>query len=166
MLLSSSNENFVSRLDGKEVVDLFANAGFDAMDFGFFNRKFCNAHTDSAEWKTYFCDIRKYAEEKGMVFNQAHAPFPSSDADPLRNEEFFNDITRSMRNASYLGIKNVIVHPVQHLCYHDEGVPERLFEMNMEFYNRLKPYCEEYDVRVALENMWQLSAPNKVDHST
>ena len=48
-----------------------------------------------------------------------------------------------------------MVHPKQHLTYSEEGNPEKLFEENIEFYNRLKPYCEEYGIQVALENMWQ-----------
>ena len=153
-------------MEGRAVVDLFHNAGFDAMDFGFFNQKFYGVHTDSEEWKQYFLDIRAYAEEKGMIFNQAHAPFPSSVDDPIRNEEIFQNIVRSMKNASYLGIKTTIVHPMQHLRYYDDGAPERLFEMNMEFYNKLKPYCEEYNIKVALENMWQNQGGRKISHST
>ena len=48
--------------------------------------------------------------------------------------------------------------------YADRGVPEKLFGINMEFYRRLIPYCKEYNIRVAVENMWQY--PRTVSHST
>ena len=34
----------------------------------------------------------------------------------------------------------------------------------MEFYRSLIPYCEEYNIKVALENMWQY--PRTISHST
>ena len=37
------------------------------------------------------------------------------------------------------------------IVFEKDGVPEQLFEINMDFYNRLKPYCEEYGIKVALE---------------
>ena len=30
----------------------------------------------------------------------------------------------------------------------DEGNPEKLFEYNMEYYKKLVPYCEEYNIKV------------------
>lgn len=166
MLLSSSNENFITKLDGKEIVDLFAEAGFDAIDFGFFNSRFYGADPNTCENEEYFLELKKYADEKGIVFNQAHAPFPSSVDDPEKTREIFFNIVRSMRNAACLGAKCIIVHPMQHLYYCEEGAPETLFEMNMKFYNALKPYCEKYNIKVAIENMWKISGGSKIDHST
>jgi hypothetical protein len=45
------------------------------------------------------------------------------------------------------------VHPKQHLPYMENR--EALLQMNIEFYNRLIPYCEKYNIMVATENMWQ-----------
>lgn len=100
-----------------------------------------------------------------MVFNQAHAPYPSSAADHVKTEEIFGNIVRSMKYASHLGIGVIVVHPCQHLPYAEEGNPESLCEMNMDFYNRLKPYCEEYQIQIAVENMWQHLKKRKIYHS-
>lgn len=70
-----------------------------------------------------------------------------------------------MRNASLLGVRNIIVHPCQHLEYCKEGVPEELFEYSINFYKKLLPYCEEYNIKVALENMWQYPG-GMISHST
>lgn len=154
MLLSTTTGAHIKYYSPKEIVDISAEAGFDALDFGYFGQK--GAKYYSADFDTKeFVELRKYAESKGLVFNQAHAPFPSSVIELERNEEIFQNIVRSMKNSAILGVKNIVVHPIQHLTYADPGVPEQLFEMNMDFYNRLKPYCEEYGIKVALENMWQ-----------
>ena len=71
-----------------------------------------------------------------------------------------------MKNASYLGVKHIVVHPCQHLDYHIEGNPEILFEYNMDFYKKLIPYAEEYDIKIAVENMWQMPRYNQIGHST
>ena len=62
-----------------------------------------------------------------------------------------------MRNASYLGVRNIIVHPCQHLVYADEGNPEKLFEYNLDFYKRLIPYAEECGIKIAIENIGRVS---------
>ncbi len=142
-------------------VDLYAKAGFDGLDFSFFDGKY---HTDAYN-DDYFTELKKYAEDKGVVFAQAHAPFPSSIEGMGTTDKIFTGITTSMKRAASLGIKIIVVHPCQHLVYAQEGVPEELFSYNMDFYKRLIPYCEEYGIKVALENMWQFTG-KKVNHST
>ena len=151
MLLSTSIAIYLHQFSPEETVDMLAEAGFTALDFGFFNARYYAKDLDGR----FFTELRKKAEDKGLVFNQAHAPFPSGVGKPDRDEEIFADIVRSMKNASLLGAKNIVVHPVQYLVYANDGGPEKLFELNVAFYNRLKPYCEEYGIRVAVENMWQ-----------
>lgn len=166
MLLSSSISQFARKMPVEDAIDLMADAGFDAIDF-YFNMKkeFYNEDTDGDAGKAVFLEWRKRAEAHGLVFNQAHAPFSSSYSELDRSVQRFHDIRRAMRNASYLGIPIIVVHPVQHLPYCEEGVPEQLFEWNMQFYNALKPYCEEYGIKVAVENMWQ-RVDGVISHST
>lgn len=107
-----------------------------------------------------------YAKDKGAPFVQAHAPFHSSFPDAAQTESRFQDIVRSMRYAALLGVQTMVVHPVQHLTYADSGVPERLFEMNMDFCRRLIPYCEEFGMRIGVENMWHYHPWPKITRST
>ena len=164
MLLSSSHSQFARKMSTEEAIDLMADAGFDAIDFSFHLRsEYYNADTDGELGRIRFTEWRKRAEALGLVFNQAHAPEGSSFTDMDRTVQRFHEIRRAIRNASYLGVPIIVVHPVQHLPYCEAGVPEQLFEMNMKFYSALKPYCEEYGVKIAIENMWQ--QPNgKIDN--
>ena len=160
MKLSSESHFFADRFGLHGAVAMMADAGYDAIDFSCFDEEF---YTDVHD-KTYYTDARKMAEDRGLTFNQAHAPFPSSFGDPVKDKKAFEDIVTSMKFASWLGVRNIIVHPRQHLEYITRGVPEKLFEINMDFYRSLIPYCEEYNIRVAVENMWQY--PRTVSHST
>lgn len=160
MKLSSTSGRLQRNFGFHRAIDILVDAGYDAIDFSQFFAEVYTADFD----RDFFVEIRKYAEDKGAYFNQSHAPYGSSFEDEEKTAQRFVEITTAMKKASCLGVKNVIVHPCQHLRYDVEGNPERLFEYNMEFYKRLIPYCEEYGVRVALENMWQKTG--MVNHST
>ncbi|MBR2471368.1 MAG: sugar phosphate isomerase/epimerase [Clostridia bacterium] len=166
MLLSTSIGHYIKQgYSPKECIDILADSGFDAADF-MFTPEFCGENTDDEEFKSSFLELRRYAEENGLVFNQAHAHYPSSSADPATNELYYNYVVRSIRNASYLGVPVIVVHPKQHLLYNEEGNPEKLFEMNMEFYRSLIPYAEKYNIKIAVENMWICYPNRKIWHST
>ena len=166
MLLSTSIGHYMKQgYSPKECIDILADSGFDAADFMFIP-EYCDDKTDSEEFKASFIELRRYAEEKGIVFNQAHAHYPSSAINPETDELYYNYVVRSIRNASYLGVPIIIVHPRQHILYRDEGVPEKLFEMNMEFYRKLIPIAEKNNIKIAIENMWQCYPNRKIWHST
>ena len=144
----------------KKTIDIMQSAGFDALDFSATIEEY---NTDVHD-KDYYIEIKKYALDKGMCFNQAHAPYPSSYKTEEQSEEAFKKIVTSMKNASYLGVPVIIVHPCQHLDYCKKENVDFLFEYNMKFYRRLLPYCEEYGIKIAVENMWQ--DPGMISHST
>ena len=160
MKLSSTTDRLQEKFGIYKAVDILSEAGYDAIDFSQFNEEIYA----STYGKEYYTEIRKYAEDKGLFFNQSHAPFSSSFTDEEKTAKRFDEIVTAIKRASYLGVKNIIVHPCQHLKYDVEGNPEKLFEYNMEFYKKLIPYCEEFDIRVALENMWQYTG--MINHST
>ncbi len=161
MKLSTTTVPLRNHFNLKETIDILAEAGFDAVDFSQTSKEFYEEKPN----KNYYAEIRKYTEDKGLCFNQSHAPFHSSSENEEWNKKRFNEIATSIERASYLGIKKLIVHPCQHLIYDIDGNPEKLFEYNMKFYTDLIPYCEEYGVNVALENMWQ-STGSIINHST
>lgn len=162
MLLSTNTSGIMKHYSAKETVDMLRSAGFDAVDFSFFDETWYSEERK----EDFFTELRKYTEGVGMCFNQAHAPFHSSFPNEEQTQSRFWDIVRAIRRAALLGAKSIVVHPVQHLHYADEGAPERLFEMNMVFYGKLIPYCQEYGIRVAVENMWQYHPWPKITHST
>jgi len=164
MLLSTTTDLMSKHFGLEKTVDMLSETGFDALDFS----AFCEEYYTEIHKKEFYIEIRKRAEEKKVIFNQSHAPFISFGG---REEEKcaanFERVVGAMRNASYLGVKNIVVHPYQYLKYSEEGNPERLFEYNMKFYKSLIPYCEEFGIRVALENVWQYQKPgwNKIGPS-
>lgn len=164
MKLVNYTGRFEANFGMTKAIDMLADAGFDALDLSMTTNP---AHYNGENSKEYYKDIKAYAESKGVSFVQAHAPFGSSfKDDEEKTKQRFDEIVTSIKNASYAGVEMIVVHPCQHLDFHVPGNPEKLFEYNMDFYKKLIPYCEEYDIKVAVENMWQTPHHPQIGHST
>lgn len=162
MKLVTTTHHLASRFGMEKTIDILADVGFDGIDFSSFSSEefYSDAHPAS-----YYTVLRARAEARGLSFRQAHAPFNSSFVDEAKTEKRFHEIVCSMKNAALLGVPHIVVHPYQHLTFWEEGVPDRLFEINMAFYRRLLPYAEEYGIRILTENMYQQEGVI-VQHST
>ena len=141
-------------------------AGFDAFDMSFFEMFGDKDYPMNGDnWRDYVCSLRAVADECGIVCNQAHAPFASSAGDEEDDKRRFAAIVRSMEAAAMLGAKVIVVHPKQHLPY--TTCKDALFDMNVQFYRSLLPYCEQFGIKVACENMWQYNrAAGRIIDST
>ena len=164
MKLITTTGRLESKFDLKKAIDILATAGYDALDLSMFSEE---RHYNGVYDKDFYLDIKNYAESKGICFKQAHAPFGSSFRDDeAKTKQRFDEIVTAMKNASYLGVEIIVVHPCQHMDFHVPGNPEILFEYNMDFYRKLIPYCEEFGIKVAVENMWQVPHHPQIGHST
>ncbi len=160
MLLSTQNNALLQVFGFEKAVKMLKDAGYDAYDMSLFEM-FDNANGSPFNNEGYLAlakEMRAYADAIGIVCNQAHAPFSSSkgdDGDAWR----FETIVRSMEIAATLGARCIVVHPKQHLPYNTDK--KVLWDMNIDFYKRLIPYCEQFGIKVALENMWQYNHKGK-----
>ncbi len=153
MKLVTQTEALAEAFGEKECIMILAEAGFDAADVSFFGMEEGKGIWCEENWREYALLLKETGEEAGLIFTQAHAPFPSSHGSEPYDTNIRKWIIRSMEAASLMGVRDIVVHPVQHLDYRKNR--ERLFEMNLAFYRSLIPYCEEFNIRVCAENMWQ-----------
>lgn len=157
MILSGPMLAMRARFGDEEGIRRMARAGFDAVDYTF-NEMVdprCIWNTDG--FQDYARHLRVVAEENGVFFNQAHAPF-LFDWDSMWQTEKFGTvilpaIERSLLCAALLGVPQIVIHPIHHIRYH--GNEEMLWDWNMDYYHRLLPIAKQYGVKIALENMWQ-----------
>jgi L-ribulose-5-phosphate 3-epimerase len=147
MILSTQTEGVSKKYGDEKAVRLISGAGFDAVDYSMFFMQSDECVLNTPGYENYALNLRQIAEDCGVFFNQAHAPFPSyREGDDTYNEKITPKIIRAMEVASILGVKIIVVHPTD--------FKEDKFLRNIEFYNNLLPYCKQYNIRVALENMW------------
>lgn len=165
MILSAQCEPMAKRFGLKESIKMLKNAGFDAFDLGQYSGCAACQYFAGDDYVQIAKELKEYMDSIGIICNQSHAPFATSTGDAEKDDQIFKGIIKSMEIASILGAKVIVVHPNQHLPYH-ENIDE-LKAMNIKFYKKLIPYCEKFGIKVAIENMWQrMPGSNKIMEST
>ena len=156
MLLSTQTDYLEKHFGMEKAVKILSQAGFDALDLTMaqartgFHPLLCGDLEENAAL------LRSLAAQNGVVFNQAHAPFPTSKTgDPVFNNAVHDAVLRAIRLAGLIGVKTVIVHPMQDLYYIENKAATKA--INLEFYRSLAPAAKEAGVRICIENMWQRS---------
>lgn len=156
MRISTQTEALGKRLGEEMAVRMVCATGFDAIDFSMFHMQTPDCSLLQNGFRAMALELNSIAKAYGCYFNQTHAPFPSyAQGDEEYNNIIFQKILRAMEISSLLGARAMIVHPI---AVEDTN---RQKEINLEFYNRLLPYCKSYNVKVALENMWGWDASGK-----
>ena len=138
----------------KRSVEIIMDAGFPAIDITMHSPATFFLEDD---YRQIARELREMTDARGVVFNQAHAPFGGGYDNYTQN--LVPTFPRAFEFASLCGLKNVIVHPLQRGRYY--GHAEELFEMNMEFYTGLAPLAKENGIKIAIENMWQRNPQSK-----
>lgn len=155
MRLSTTNLFLAKNLSYKDSVRILKEAGYDAYDMSL-----CCMYDDPEN--CVFCkddyletakELRRYADEVGIVCNQAHAPFEWRMFDAEREKRLDEMVLRSIEIASVLGADVIVVHPKQYMVYADHA--QELFDINMQYYKDLIPYAQKYNIKIAVENMYQ-----------
>jgi len=133
-----------------ENLDCFDNTGFKYLDFNFD----CETVYEILEKDDYleeFKKIRDYADQKGYVFVQSHAPCCGNG---LKKDEKYDRyiklIKRSINVCPILGIPTIVVH-----AGHDGEIPlDEFFRRNKEFYSLFFENMEKTGVYVLTENTY------------
>ncbi len=155
MLLSTQTDIFEARLGGENGIRALCEAGFDALDYSMFSIQ-NGSHPINTIGYEYIEKLKKIASEYGVIFNQAHAPFPSyRENNEEYNKKAYELILKSMEICSILEVKTIVVHPT----YITNTALMKQF--NIDLYNSFIPYCQKYNVKIALENMWGWDSVSK-----
>ena len=149
MKLSSNMMRFYHEWGIRKTIDVFSEAGLEAIEF---NTDLEEYYRDSHD-EAFYRELRDYAKEKGISFWQAHAPYETSFAEEEKNKQRFRDIVTSMRHASWLGVQRMVVHPARHLPCNEPAQHEIMMAYNRNFYQSLIPYAEEFGMKIAIENI-------------
>lgn len=152
MKLSTQTDCAIHTFGQERGIRLLAEAGFDAVDYSFFDMTGDDSPWLREDWRERAVRARETAEACGITINQAHAPFHTSTGEEAYDSMMLERILRSMEAAAIMGARNIIVHPRQHLPY--VRYREQLFEENLALYRKLAVYAQEWGIRVCAENMW------------
>lgn len=144
MKISTNLIRFNDEFGIKKTIDIYSEAGYEAIDF---SAELSEYYTDEHD-ETFYRDIKQYALDRGITFDQAHAPIPSSFEDSKASEKRFFEIVNSMKHAAWLGAKMIVVHP----CHHSSNYGD-MMDATVDLYKRLAPYAKEFGIKIATENI-------------
>ena len=166
MRVSANTSSLTKRFSTEEAIRRYAKAGFDCLDFsisqpwGPENPAYGDDYLENAR------RIRAAADECGIPFNQAHAPFRFSVEESVNWEtEIFPKQVRALEICAILGVEILVIHPIHHMDF--RGNEKILHDINMAYFKKLIPYAEKYNVKIAIENMWRRDPNRKfISHDT
>ena len=153
MKLITNTSQCVKKLGMDETIEMMARAGFDALDWSFFDMWQETSIWWQDNWRELAAHVREQCAACGISVVQAHAPFPTSGDTKEFDDHAMSLILQAMEAASIMGVGQIVVHPRQQLPH--ARFSEQLFEENVALYKGLIPYCEKWNIRVCAENMWQ-----------
>lgn len=160
----STTTGELMRRGGSEAaaLDLLAEAGFEACDFSMFAYAWNGDlwAAEDAAFDQHFHALRNHARDCGVAVGQAHAPFPTTTADPEEAAYRLRIIRRAIRAAALLDCPALVIHP----ALHHIGTPasrEEIKRYNLEMYESLVPDLKAQGVQCALENMFATDAQGR-----
>lgn len=148
MLYATSTTKLNHVFGLEHCMEILMDAGFPAIDIDMGSD---NGYLFQPDWQETADRLKAMADSRGVVFHQAHAPFGGGY--DHYTTVLVPQLPRVFAFAGRVGIKQVIVHPLQRGRYY--GHEKELFDMNMDFYRSLAPYAREAGVKIGIENMWQ-----------
>lgn len=154
MIISTEVGCLRERVGEKRAIEMLAKAGFQALDYTFtpwMERGEMPWTGDN--YIQYGKEVKKIADDNGVFFNQAHAPFvfhTSCLSD--WNKEILPMQIRCMESCALLGIPHMVVHSIHHVPYVENK--KYLWDLNSEYFNLLLPYAKDFGVKLCLENLY------------
>ena len=148
---------YLKRYGKEKGYEYIRSLGYDCVDYQNFLK------TDTPlfqEGETHFesevLNDRKIIESAGLEVSQVHAPWrwPAQDASPEDRQERFEKMVQSLRGTALLGSRYFVIHPLMPWGGGSVGPePEKFYEINFDFMERLCAEAEKCGVVICFENM-------------
>lgn len=143
--------------DMLELIDYFADLGYDALDLEIV-RSYPGTEDhlllDENEWLPLAKRLKAKMEERHMFYGQAHAPIIAY-AETV-TEEDKRQLRQCIKVCGYFGIKNLTVH----LLHVKDCTRESYLKVNYDFFKEFFPLLDEYDVDFCIENYGYWNEPD------
>lgn len=154
MIISTDNSVMRYAFGDKESIRMCKEAGFDGIDYSLFKMKPDNDILNLPDGERQACayELRNYAEKIGISFPQAHADFELKYGEG-KDHIHYHNLLRSLEFASWMGIKQIVVHTVKNGIPEDEDFD--VLAYNRPFFSELIPIAEKLDLKIGMENLFR-----------
>ena len=133
----------------KRLIDTYSAVGFDGIDFNVGMPEYCSG-TYGAD---FYKNIKCYADDKGICFDQTHVPYPTVFPDESKNTFRFEQMVTCIEHSALLGARFVVIHPCCQMDYVKGNNREYIMDYNYKFFKKLAPHAENCGVKLAIENV-------------
>ncbi len=147
---------YLSRYGVKEGLKRMKEHGYDTVDFqDFVDTEKELFKVSQEEFVKRLTNIKNDCNDAGIEIFQVHGPWrwPPRDETEEDREERFEKMAKSISGTAVLGCKNFVIHPIMPFGDNQNPDPDRFYELNYRFMNRLCDVAEDFGVTVCLENM-------------
>ncbi len=151
MKLSIESYTLMQKLGDFEGLKAIKQAGFDCVDMSYYWQE-DDAPLVGEGYREYALRLRAYLDELGLTCNQAHAPLGFKyhwDFD--QSTPRYRSIVRAIESAAILGAKTIVLHSLV-LKKDSQIIVDRA--RNFDFFKSLQPFCERFNIRIAVENLF------------
>lgn len=154
--ISVAGYGYIERLGAARSLALVKAAGFDAMDYPLYDERHRGDFDLGGEGDSLSrCgEIRRMADDLGVVVGQTHAPFGYREDDGSTEEEILDNYKRAVEATAILGADRMVIHPVKFENCKFGYRREECFDRNIELFTKLTPYLKASGVKALLENMF------------
>ena len=150
MIISTDNGSIRDAYGDIEALRLIKKAGFDGVDYTFYDMKNDIFTMDDHSLYRLADEIRQEADQLGLSFPQAHAPFGYHYGEGSDSKNYL-DIVRSFEFCARLGCHQMVIHTLKF------PLAERRMDadvINLEYLRSFLPYAREFNVRIGVENLF------------
>ena len=147
---------YARHYETEKAVEYLRADGFGAVDFSELWDTRTAYYTDrESEVEKRLCEIGEALRQGGIEVFQIHGPwrYPPQDETAGKRAEWLDLMKRGVRMATYVGSKNMVVHPLMPYGANSPENPAAVIDASLEHYARLADYAKDYGVTVCLENM-------------
>ena len=151
-----------------EIFSALAKAGFDCVDYPLMNEGYQGAiwQLSDVELRSKMEATKEIIHKHGLTVCQTHSPLDGYWWGNISTKEArWHAQVQAIKASAYLGAPYVVIHPLTSSNRVDKHKYEESKKINMEYYNFLKPYLEEYNVKAAIENLFSYDAMNRTCRS-
>lgn len=161
MRISTLTDHLAKIYGHEDAIRKLAEIGYDCYDFSMFDIGERDHPIGGDSYESYVLKLREAADKAGISCNQSHAPFPSYlHGNEKYNQSMFSLLVRAMEVTALLGGEIVIIHPAV-FPNHSPEDSALCWETNMDLYSSLLPYAKKFNVKIALENMFNWDKVNQ-----
>lgn len=152
---------FTGRSPGEQGIAPVAAAGFEALDFNFYDLLNLVDWSDQHAADALVSRYREAAITVNLPWAQSHGPmFHMFGKDP-ESQKRINCCPAAIRASGQLGVPWMVLHPDGFPGAFDRDHRKRVREANIAFFRKLLPTCEKHNVGLALENIFDASARSR-----